>query len=419
MNESAEHQTTPFRAEPPDAAALHQMPFRWVMLALLWLLYFSFGMVTRSPSPLITPIINDLKMSYGQMGFVLGSWQMTYIVLAIMAGIIMDRWGIKKSIFVGALIIGLSAILRSFSTGFFTLLIFVALFGAGGPMISIGCPKTIALWFKGKDRGTAVGIYSTGPWIGGMTCLAATNGVVMPLVDNSWRLTFVCYGTLALVFALLWLFFAKEVNPETESERFNPVHVLADLMRVPNVRIILLCGLLSFGIGHGFSAWLPKILESKGFSPILAGIGAATPFIASIPAVLTIPRSVPAHFRGKIIALLAVLGVMSILWVVATPLPPIIGLLLYGASGTCLMPLLVLTLMDTPEVASKYLGSATGVFFCVAEIGGFFGPFVVGYLVDVTGGFLTGSFFLVSLGVIILALMLKLKIPSITFEGKT
>lgn len=419
MNKSAEHQRTLSRVEPPDTAALHQMPFRWVMLALLWLLYFSFGMVTRSPSPLITPIINDLKLSYRQMGFVLGSWQMTYIVLAIMAGIIMDRWGIKKSIFVGALIIGLSAILRAGSTGFLTLLILVALFGAGGPMISIGCPKTIALWFKGKDRGTAVGIYSTGPWIGGMICLGATNGVVMPLVDNSWRLTFVCYGTLAFVFALLWLFFAKDVNPETESERFSPVSVLTDLMKVPNIRIIVICGLLSFGIGHGYASWLPKILESKGFSPTLAGIGAAIPFIASIPAVLTIPRSVPAHFRGKTIALLAVVAALSILWVVATSLPPIIGLLLYGATGTCLMPLLVLTLMDTPEVASKYLGSATGVFFCVAEIGGFFGPFVVGYLVDVTGGFLTGAFFLVSLGVVILALMLPLRIPQVTDVGKT
>ena len=123
MHKSAEHQTTLSRTEPTDTA-LHKMPFRWVMLALLWLLYFSFGVVTRSPSPLITPIINDLKMSYGQMGFVLGSWQVTYIALAIMAGIIMDRWGIKRSIFAGALIIGLSATLRAFSTGFFTLLIF-------------------------------------------------------------------------------------------------------------------------------------------------------------------------------------------------------------------------------------------------------------------------------------------------------
>ena len=174
------------------------------MLALLWLLYFSFGVVTRSPSPLITPIIRDLEMSFAQMGFILGSWQMTYIVLAIAAGVIMDRWGIRRSIFFGALVIGLSAVLRSAASGFYSLLFFVALFGVGGPMISIGCPKTIATWFQGRERGTAVGIYTTGPWVGGMFSLAATNSVVMPLTDYSWRLTFVSYGVMTLVFAGFW-----------------------------------------------------------------------------------------------------------------------------------------------------------------------------------------------------------------------
>jgi len=136
----------------------HTHPYRWVMLTLLWLIYFSFGLVARSPSPLVTPIIKDLNVTFGQMGFVLGSWQMTYILVAVMAGVIMDRWGIRKSIFAGVLVIGLSAALRALSTGFATLFIFVALFGVGGPMVSIGCPKAIALWFKGKERGMAVGI---------------------------------------------------------------------------------------------------------------------------------------------------------------------------------------------------------------------------------------------------------------------
>ncbi len=390
-------------------SAPHTRPFRWVMLALLWLIYFSFGVVTRSPSPLITPIINDLNMTYGQMGFVLGSWQMTYIALAIMAGIIMDRWGIKKSIFMGAMIIALSATLRAFSSGFFTLMIFVALFGAGGPMISIGCPKTIALWFKGKERGTAVGIYTTGPWIGSMTVLAATNGVLMPLVNHSWRGAFISYGCMVFLFALLWWFLSRDVDTTADSERVRPLSVLSDLIKVPAVRNILICGLLAFGISHGYFAWLPKILENRGMSPTHAGLAAAVPFLASIPAVLLIPRSVPAHQRGKAISLLAVVAGCAILWVVATPLPVIIGLLLFGFTATSLMPLLVLTLMETPEVASKYLGAATGVFFCVAEIGGFFGPFIVGYLVDVTAGFLSGALFLAGLSVIILVLMFTLK----------
>lgn len=404
--------TTPFSSQldsvSSDTSAdipPHQRPYRWLILALLWLLYFSFGVVTRSPSPLVTPIIQDLKMSYGQMGFVLGSWQMTYIALAIFAGVIMDRWGIRRSIFVGALVIGLSAVLRSASTGFFSLLFFVALFGAGGPMISIGCPKTISTWFKGKERGTAVGIYTTGPWIGGMASLAATNSVVMPLTDYSWRMTFVWYGVMTFFFAGLWWALTRRADVETSTERFNVLRMLADLFKIRRVRLILLSGLLAFGIMHGYFAWLPKILENGGMSPARAGVFSALPFLTSIPAVLIFPRLVQPRYRGWLIGLIALLAGLSIFWVVILQWQPIPGLLVFGISGPCLMPLLVLSLMDTPEVAQKYLGSATGVFFCVAEVGGFLGPFMVGYLVDVFGDFSAGGLFLVGLGAAILYLM--------------
>jgi len=72
--------------------------YRWIMLFLLWLLYIAFGLVARSITPLITPILNDLRMTYSQMGFILGSWQLTYILVALMAGAILDRWGVRKSI---------------------------------------------------------------------------------------------------------------------------------------------------------------------------------------------------------------------------------------------------------------------------------------------------------------------------------
>jgi cyanate permease len=386
-------------------------PYRWVMLGLLWLLYFAFGIVVRSISPLVTPILRDLGMSYGQMGFVLGSWQMTYIAFAILAGVIMDRWGIRNSIFFGTLVMGLSISLRFFANGFATLLIFVALFGIGGPMISIGAPKTISIWFKGRDRGTAVGIYTAGPWIGGMVALAITNSLIMPLTGQSWRLTFVCYGAMTFLFAALWWLLAKEVGAGGDSAGFNPHRVLLDLIKVPAVRIILLSGLLSFAMMHGFTNWLPKILENAGLSPANAGVAAALPFVASIPAVLAIPRLVPQTMRGSIIALAALLTAAAIILVTLGYLR-ILGLLLYGFAGSCVFPLLILALIDAPHVGPEYLGSAAGVFFCVAEIGGFWGPFIVGFLVDWTGTFMAGVSFLAFLGLVICVLMFFLRAQS-------
>ena len=228
-------------------------PYRWVILALVWLLYAAFGLVNRSISPLATPILEDLNMSYSQMGIILGSWQLTYIVVAIVAGTIIDKWGVRKSLFIGTVIIGLSAVLRYFPSGFGSLLPVVAIFGIGGPLISIGAPKTIASWFRGKGRGTAVGIYTTGPWVGGLLALAATNSFVMPIAGYSWRLTFVYYGFLVLIIALLWWFLARDIKPTGATEGESIGKVFSRLIKIRNVRLILIMGLLSFAIMHGFT----------------------------------------------------------------------------------------------------------------------------------------------------------------------
>ena len=391
---------------------LHLTSYRWVMLALLWLLYCCFGIVNRACAPLVTPMLKDLNMSFGQMGFVLGSWQLTYIVIAFFAGLILDKWGIRKSLFLGIFIISLSSILRFFAAGFVTLLIFVALFGLGGPMISIGAPKTISVWFKGKNRATAVGIYTTGSRIGSMFSLAATNGIVMPLTGYSWRLTFVFYGVLALGVGLLWWILAKDSEPAGVSEKYNMNKVFFRLIHAPNVRIILLAGLLTFVVNHGFAGWLPKMLETKGMPPSAAGVVASTTLLASIPAVLIIPRMIPHYLRGRLIALLALSTSAGIMLVTRSGVSMIVGLLLYGFTGSIVMPLLMLTLMEIPEVGSEYMGSAGGLFFCVAEIGGVLGPLIMGFLVDLTGTFLTGVSFLAVLGFAISALTFLLKLDT-------
>jgi ACS family tartrate transporter-like MFS transporter len=65
--------------------------------------------------------------------------------------------------------------------------------------------------------------------------------------------------------------------------------------------------------------------------------------------------------------------------------------------------------MDTREVDSKTMGAAGGMFYCVAEIGGFTGPLLMGVLVDATGTFLAGTFFLASLCIAISGLTFLLK----------
>ena len=387
--------------------AASQSPYRWVILFILWLLYIAFGLVSRSITPLITPILNDLQMSYSQMGFILGSWQLTYILVALVAGAILDWWGVRKSIFAGALIIGLSASIRFYAAGFWTMLFAIVLFGVGGPMISIGGPKSISEWFRERGRGIAVGIYTTGPWIGGLTALALTNSLVMPLVSNSWRLTFVCYGMITFAIALLWFFLAGRTVPRTESAHAGIIAVFKNLIGVRNVQIILIMALLAFAINHGFSNWLPKIFEENGMSPSQAGFAASIPIATGIPAILCMPSLIQPRFRGRMISIFALLTAITLILVVTTTGTQLYaGLLVLGFVSSPFMPLLMLLLMESPSVKTQYMGSAGGMFFCVAEIGGFSGPSLMGILVDLTGSFMAGTIFLAVLCVAIAVMTL-------------
>jgi cyanate permease len=228
--------------------------------------------------------------------------------------------------------------------------------------------------------------------------LALTNSLVMPLVGNNWRLAFVVYGVTTFAIALQWLVLAKGDKPGEHSEFSRIIDVFANLIKIRNVRILLLMGLLSFAIGHGFSSWLPKILEDSGMSAAHAGWAAAITIAAGIPSILIIPTMVPPRFRGSVIAVFAVMTSINLVLVMnISGIALYLGLATLGFISAPFMPLLILILMDSPGVETRHMGSAGGMFFCVAEIGGFTGPFFMGILVDATGTFMAGALFLAGL----------------------
>ena len=142
--------------------------YRWVLLAGVWLLYAGFGLVATSLSPLVSLIESDLHLTHVQMGSTMGAWQLVYIFSAIPCGILLDKLGPRVALTIGACLIGASVFARGNAESFTELILAVMLFGLGGPIISAGAPKVVIGWFKGSSRGLAMGIYMTGPAIGGI-----------------------------------------------------------------------------------------------------------------------------------------------------------------------------------------------------------------------------------------------------------
>ncbi|MGD9381602.1 MAG: MFS transporter [Candidatus Thorarchaeota archaeon] len=391
--------------------SIEKDPYRWVILALAWLVYFAFGLILSSVPPLATTITTDLSLSYSQMGAVLGSVILMYVPFAIPTGVIIDRIGHRKMITAGLILISSSAILRVFATNFETLFLTVVIFGLGGPTISVGLPKVVASAFLGRERGLASGIYMTGFIIGSAIALALTNALILPLM-GTWRNTFLLYGIVGLIIAAAWILLVKQPTSMADRSSLSaPLRVtLPKLLGIRSVWIVAIIGTSGFLIYYGFGNWLPTLLESKGFNAVDAGLLASFPTWIGLIGSVFIPSVVKAGKRRPIIILILFLQGVSIIVVgIEAGLTLLIALTVYGIFSGAMMPVLLVVLMDLPDVGAEYTGIASGVYFSVGAMFGFIGPTIVGYLTDITGTFLPAIILLalVMEGMIALVFLLK------------
>jgi cyanate permease len=375
--------------------------YRWVMLAGVWLAYFSFGVVQGGIPPLIGPVSQDLGLSRTTMGTVLGAWPLIYILTAIPAGALLDRFNLKFTIMIGVIFIGISGLLRAIAVDYKTLLFAVMVFGLGGPFVSIGAPKLISTWFSESDRGRAMGIYLTAPAVGRILVLSATNSLLMPLYDNSWRLTLLTLASVAFVTAIIWILIAKDLKPDNQNpgdkkDLLASMKTFPDLVRVREVRLILIIVLGMFLFNHATNNWLPEILIQKSLSSSKAGLLAAIPVATGAAGAAVIPQFAKPNAHKKI--------VFTLFWIAAACTICLIYfenslllsvLIVLGVASRGVMPIIMLTLISM--VGGEKTGAAGGLYFTAGEVGGVLGPILLGFSADIFNGFNPGLFFLSSL----------------------
>jgi len=367
-------------------------------------------------APLVGVMRADLGLSDSAMGLILGAWPLVYIASAMPCGAFLDRAGPRWALFAAAAIIALSAVARGMADGPVTLFFAVALFGIGGPLISIGAPKLVSQWFEGPDRGLAMGIYITGPALGGIIALALTNSVVMPLMEQNWRHVLFLYAAAVLAIGLIWLAITQHPQARTLEGRAaaegSPGQwtVFRSLLGLPAVRAILIMAVGAFFYNHGLNNWLPEILRRGGMTPEQAGYWSAIPTAVGVLGSLLIPRlAVPARRRKILLGVIVVAGLSTLLLQgTGASLLLSLGLILQGLVKGSLMTILMLSLVETEGVGSRHAGAAGGLFFSAAEVGGVLGPLTLGALSDLTGGFSAGLFLLSAICGLMLLLLARL-----------
>jgi MFS transporter, OFA family, oxalate/formate antiporter len=158
--------------------ALNSKPSRifygWYIVGACFLLnLYSGGAVILGFTAFFEPIVHEFDWSYTQVSLAASLREATVGVLAPLIGILVDRWGPRRLLFGGTVLLGLSLVLLSHIASLATFYGFFAIVALGmsglSPTVFITATSN---WFR-KRAGLATGI---------MTCGLALGSLMVPII---------------------------------------------------------------------------------------------------------------------------------------------------------------------------------------------------------------------------------------------
>jgi MFS transporter, FLVCR family, MFS-domain-containing protein 7 len=306
-------------------------PFRWLLLVIILPIIIASEIFWLSFAPISSALIKDHIYSVGTLGIDLFSmsYMLMYIAFMVPASWVIDKYGFKASLLIGAALTVVFGITRFIFSGNYTLaLVSQFLLAAGQPFLVNVSTKVPANWFPVKERSTAAGLLIMAQYIGFIVPMVAS-----PMLYDSYGLKTMLgvYAAFAVLAAIL-VFFTKEKppvppGPEAPKEMMSMKNVMR-LMANKNYLWVLIVSFISMGLFNTLMTKLEGILSPRGFSSGDAGIVMAVFVVTGIAGAVLVPlfsdkigRRVPLFIAG-----IALLG------------PLCLGLTFFGS-----MPLLLVT----------------------------------------------------------------------------
>src|SRR5271166_1203119 len=146
--------------------------YRWLVLIFVSLAMFGNYYVYDSINPLERIFLEQLGFSASMFGWLNASYSVAAVLTLLIGGILIDRFGIKKSLLLFSALIVFGAILTSLQGNFYTMVAGRTLVGLGAESQIVAVTTALARWFKGKELSFAFGINLT---IARMASIAADN----------------------------------------------------------------------------------------------------------------------------------------------------------------------------------------------------------------------------------------------------
>jgi CP family cyanate transporter-like MFS transporter len=173
-----------------------------VRLGLLWLCGACLRLTVLAIPPVIPLLHADLHLSETEIGWLSGLPPLLFAIAAIPGGLLIARFGILPALIVGLLINAVGSAARGAYPDTLALYASTIVMAAGVSIMQPALPPLVRAWFP-QRVGFATAVYTNGLLLGETLSVALTIPLVLPLVDNSWRLSFTVWSAPVVLTAIL------------------------------------------------------------------------------------------------------------------------------------------------------------------------------------------------------------------------
>lgn len=355
----------------------------------------------------------DMHLSGAQQGFASGIFFWGYLLLQVPGGYMAERWSAKRWVAILMVLWSVAAIASGLVHSFGELLLARFLLGVAEGGVQPALMATIRSWFPFAERSRAYAIFKLYTPIAAIVA-APFSGIILTYAD--WRLMFVIQGAAPLVLGLVaWLLVMRDTPAKaswpSDTERNHIERTQAAEGEPPKHRGTLKAAFTSRTVWHftliytltqmgllGLTLWMPSVLKKAFHTDMQVGLVAILPQLASGLAIILIGRS--ADRRGGHVAHMSiVLGAAAVILAGASFVSAhqkwlVLAAMILGTAASIAWygPFWATVTKLTPVAAA---GAGIGIINGVGNLGSFFGPYIGGWLSDLSGGgyALTQAFF--------------------------
>lgn len=384
---------------------------RWIRIIPVATVMYAVAFINRTNVSLALPAMSrDLHMNALQAGSIVGIFFWGYLLLQIPGGYLASHWSTKRFVAILLIVWGCCAAGCGLARNWHELWVLRLLLGvAEGGMY----PATLILlshWFPTKERARASAWFS----IALPLSLVVSSPLSGWLLDRwNWRVMLIAEGALPLLWLTVWLIGIYDYPREAPWISAGEREYLEDTLRqevaarepasreiywrallAPQVLLLALVKLLMLSGQLGYLFWLPSAIEkARNISNFAAGVLYTIPFmVGAVSLLLVSAHSDKTHERRHHVALPMAIGGLALFGGVLTSgRSPILAFVFVClASVGAFAPLGPFWAIPTEWFSHKMAGSVAGFVNGIGNLGGFFGPLLVGYLNKRTGNFLYG-----------------------------